>query len=77
MVTTGKPGRKLYRESTCKRFNLDTVLSEKKTWMLSSDFHISLNFTDGAVKIWMSNMKLFTNIFKKPQNVLQEYFSNS
>ena len=30
MVTTGKPGRKLYRESTCKRFNLDTVLSEKK-----------------------------------------------
>ena len=57
MVTTGKPGRKLYRESTCKRFNLDTVLSEKKVGCCHLIF--TLNFTDGAVKIWMSNMKLY------------------
>ena len=36
-----KTRRKLYRESTCKRFNLDTVLSEK-SWMLSSDFPLNI-----------------------------------
>ena len=50
MVTTGKPGRKLYRESTCKRFNLDTVLSEK-SWMLSSDFPLNIENLSSIVYV--------------------------
>ena len=56
MVTTGKPGRKLYRESTCKRFNLDTVLSEK-SWMLSSDF--PLNIENLSSIVYVSKPKNF------------------